>query len=47
MSFPDGTIHIIGINTEESVNHPHVVAYYDKHYFIGTDEGIFALIFDG
>lgn len=45
-NFPDGTVHIIGINTEESMNHPHTVAFYDKHYFIGTDEGIFSLIFD-
>jgi S-adenosylmethionine hydrolase len=45
-SFPEGTIHIIGINTEESLNHPHVVAYYDKHYFIGTDNGVLSLIFD-
>lgn len=46
-NFPEGTIHILGINTEESINHPHTVAIYDKHYFIGTDEGIFSLIFDG
>jgi hypothetical protein len=45
-NFPEGTVHIIGINTEESINHPHTVAFYDKHYFIGTDEGIFSLIFD-
>lgn len=45
-SFPDNTIHIIGINTEESLNHVHVVAYYNKQYFIGTDDGIFSLIFD-
>ncbi len=46
MSFPDGTIHIIGINTEESLKDMHIVAYYNKHYFIGTDDGIFSLIFD-
>lgn len=45
-SFPDNTVHIIGINTEESLNHVHVVAYYEKQYFIGTDDGIFSLIFD-
>ena len=45
-NFPEGTIHIVGINTEESINDAHIVAYYNKHYFIGTDDGIFSLIFD-
>lgn len=45
-SFPDGTVHIIGINTEESISRAHTVAYYEKQYFIGTDDGIFSLIFD-
>lgn len=45
-SFPDGTIHIIGVNTEESINHPHAVALYNKQYFIGSDNGVFALIFE-
>lgn len=45
-SFPEGTVHIIGINTEESLKEVHIVAYYDKQYFIGTDDGIFSLIFD-
>ena len=45
-SFPDGTVHIIGINTEESLSNGHTVAYYEKQYFIGTDDGIFSLVFD-
>ena len=45
-NFPNGTVHLIGINTEESISHPHTVAFYDQHYFIGTDEGIFSLIFE-
>ena len=45
-SFPDNTIHIIGINTEESLKNAHIVAYYNNQYFIGTDDGIFSLIFD-
>lgn len=45
-SFPDGTVHIIGINTEESIYNAHTVAYYEKQFFIGTDDGIFSLIFD-
>jgi len=45
-SFPEGTIHIIGIGTEESIKHSHTAVYYDKQYFIGTDNGIFSMIFD-
>jgi S-adenosylmethionine hydrolase len=44
--FPDGTVHIIAVNTEESMKEPHTVAYYHKQYFIGTDNGIFSLLFD-
>ena len=39
-SFPAGTIHIVGINTEESDQTPHIALEYDGHYFIGTDNGI-------
>ncbi len=44
-NFPKGSIHIIGINTEENIETPHVIALYDDHYFIGADDGIFSLIF--
>jgi len=44
-NFPKGTIHIIGLNTEETIENPHLVVQYDGHYFIGTDDGIFSLIF--
>jgi hypothetical protein len=45
-NFPEGTVHIIGINTEESDKFPHTVMEFEGHYFIGTDNGIFSLIFD-
>ncbi|MCF6169851.1 MAG: SAM-dependent chlorinase/fluorinase [Bacteroidales bacterium] len=45
--FPDGTVHIIGVNSEESMDQPHTVAFYKEQYFIGTDNGIFSLLFDG
>ncbi len=44
--FPKGTVHIIGVNTEESLEEPHLVVLYDGHYFIGADNGVFSLIFD-
>ncbi len=43
-SFPEGTIHIIGIETEESVKSPHIALKANGHYFIGTDNDIFSLI---
>jgi S-adenosylmethionine hydrolase len=45
-NFPKGTIHIIGVNTEESDKNPHTVVFINDHYFIGTDNGIFSMIFD-
>ena len=45
-NFPTNTIHIIGVNSESSIENPHTVIYYDEHYFIGCDNGIFALICD-
>lgn len=45
-NFPKGTIHIIGVNTEESVKYSHTAIEFDGQYFIGTDNGIFSLIFD-
>lgn len=44
--FPDGTIHILAVNTEESDKAPHTIVFTDKQYFIGTDNGIFSLLFD-
>lgn len=45
-SFPEGTIHIIGVNTEESESVPHIIVKHRKHYFIGADNGIFTLLFN-
>ena len=43
--FPKGTIHIIGIDAEKKNNRKNIIAKVDEHYFIGTDSGIFSLIF--
>ncbi len=45
-SFPKGTIHIIGISTEESDKYPHTIICHEGHYFIGTDTGVFSMIFE-
>ena len=44
--FPEGTVHIIGVNTEATLTTPHVVVQYRNQYFVGSDNGIFSLIFD-
>jgi len=44
--FPKGAIHIISIASEYSDNAPFLAAYHNGHYFIGTDNGIFGLLFD-
>jgi S-adenosylmethionine hydrolase len=45
-NFPEGTIHIIGVIEEASIESPHTLVVHDGHYFIGADNGIFSLIFD-
>lgn len=45
--FPVGTIHIIGVNSEADGHTPHLVVRHMGHYFIGADNGIFSLLFDG
>tara|TARA_B100000809_G_scaffold264259_1_gene319613 strand:- start:2579 stop:3361 length:783 start_codon:yes stop_codon:yes gene_type:complete len=44
--FPEGTIHIIGVNSESDFETQHVAIYANGHYFIGADNGVFSLIFD-
>ncbi|MCP4553214.1 MAG: SAM-dependent chlorinase/fluorinase [Bacteroidetes bacterium] len=44
--FPKGSIHLIGIDTEESEKHSHMVIFHNDHYFIGTDNGVFSMIFE-
>lgn len=43
-NFPEGSIHIIGVNTTESKSHKHILFQLNNHYFIGADNGIPALI---
>lgn len=47
--FPEGSVHIIGVNPELDLHEGimHVLVRYKKHYFIGADNGIFSLLFDG
>lgn len=45
-SFPSGTIHIIDLMSDASIKTPHTVVVKEGHYFIGTDNGFFSLVFD-
>ncbi len=44
--FPDGSIHLLGVNSEADVNAPHIAIRHQGHYFIGADNGVFSLVFD-
>lgn len=44
--FPKGSIHIIGVGAELSVESPHMIIEYDGHFFIGADNGVFNFLFD-
>lgn len=45
-NFPEGSIHIIGVNTEGGEYIPFLLIEYRKHFFIGTDNGMFGLMFN-
>lgn len=42
--FPVGTIHIIGVSTEESDKFGHTAIELNGHFFIGNDNGVFTLL---
>lgn len=44
--FPEGTVHIICINSEEKKDTPHIAVYHQGQYFISADNEILGLIFD-
>ena len=43
-SFPKGTIHIVGVDSEETPENKHVAALINGHYFISADTGVIGLI---
>ncbi|MFA8299205.1 MAG: S-adenosyl-l-methionine hydroxide adenosyltransferase family protein [Hyphomicrobiales bacterium] len=45
-SFPDGTVHILAVNTEEDDDNKHTIVKCDNQFFIGNDNGLFSLILD-
>jgi len=43
-SFPNGSIHIIGVDSELSFENKHIALLLDNHYFICPDNGIISLL---
>lgn len=42
--FPEGTVHIVGVNSINRGDDNYVALELEGHYFIGTDNGIFSLL---
>jgi S-adenosylmethionine hydrolase len=43
-SFPEGTIHIIGVDSELSANNKHIAIELDGHFFVCPDNGLISMI---
>ncbi|MEE3034324.1 MAG: SAM-dependent chlorinase/fluorinase [Bacteroidota bacterium] len=43
-TFPKGTIHIVGVESELTPENRHIAMLFEEHYFIGSDNGIFSMI---
>tara|TARA_B100000780_G_scaffold85388_1_gene58558 strand:- start:12417 stop:13247 length:831 start_codon:yes stop_codon:yes gene_type:complete len=43
-NFPEGSIHIIGVDSEKTIEQSHLVIILDNHYFICANNGIMSLI---
>ena len=44
--FPNGTVHIIGVDDELSLENEHLAVYANNQFFLAADNGIFSLLFD-
>jgi len=44
--YPMGTVHMIGVRPELTPEQGHLVVQYMSHFFVGSDSGIFGLLFD-
>ena len=44
--FPEQTIHWIGLDSQQVESVRYLVVVHHNHYFIGADDGLFALLFD-
>jgi|TARA_B110000238_G_C16142569_1_gene447197 S-adenosylmethionine hydrolase len=44
--FPKGTIHLIAVDDEISIESEHLAVYANGYYFIGSDNGLFSILLD-
>lgn len=43
-AFPEGTIHIVGVDSEPTLENQHIAVLVDGHYFISANNGVICLI---
>ncbi|MBU2996823.1 SAM-dependent chlorinase/fluorinase [Cellulophaga baltica] len=43
-SFPKGSIHIVGVDSELTPENQHIAVYVDGHYFVSANNGVISLI---
>lgn len=43
-SFPEGTIHIVGVDSELSADNKHIALELDNHFFVCPDNGLISMI---
>lgn len=43
-SFPEGTVHIVGVDSEATPENQHIIVLIDGHYFITANNGVIGLI---
>ena len=43
-AFPEGTIHIVGVDSEPTAENQHIAVLVDGHYFISANNGVVSLI---
>jgi S-adenosylmethionine hydrolase len=44
LSFPKGTVHLIGVDIERNKENQHIVMEWNDHYFICADNGILSML---
>ena len=45
-AFPEGSIHIVGVDSEKTEENTHLAVFVDNHYFITADNGVISLIIE-
>lgn len=43
-AFPEGSIHIVGVDSEQTPENQHIAVFVDNHFFISANNGVISLI---